>query len=150
MNTLTRNLRHPWRHLPIALAFGAGLCLSLPAAANSAALPMARHEGNVTYLSGGIGEAELQAMRAAAARYPLEVEFVKKEARGPAAYLADNRVTVRDDAGKTVLSTKSDGPFLLARMPPGHYTVAATDKTITKERKVDLSAGKHERIVFEW
>jgi hypothetical protein len=147
MKTLTHTSR---RHLPIVLALGAGLALALPAAASNGALPMAKHEGNVTYLSGGIGESEAQAMKAAAAKYPLEVEFVKKEPSGPAAYLAADKVAIRDHAGKTLLQTTSDGPFLLAKLPPGLYTISATNQNVSKERRVDLAAGKHEKVVFEW
>jgi len=150
MNLLYATDRRRWRQLSIALAVGAGLGLSLPAFASRAELPMTKHEGKVTYLSGGIGADEAQAMRSAAPQYPLEVEFIKKEASGPAAYLADDHVTIRDHAGKTVLNTTSGGPYLLAKLPAGWYTVSASNHNISKERRIDVTPDKHERIVFEW
>ena len=138
------------RLLPIALALAAGLGFAVPALASNANLPTAMHEGKVTYLSGGIGESEIAAMKAAAPKYPLEVEFIKKEATGPAAYLAADKLTIRDHAGKTVLSTTSNGPFFLAKLPTGRYTVMATNRNVSRERRIDLAAGGHEKIVFEW
>jgi hypothetical protein len=150
MKRVTHPDRRMWRHLSIALALGAGVGFALPAAASVSQLPMAQHEGKVTYLSGGIGEREAKAMQEAAPKYPLEVEFIKKEPSGPAAYLANDKVAIRDRAGKTVLSTTSTGPFLLAKLPPGRYTVMATNNKASKARKIDLAAGKHEKLVFEW
>lgn len=150
MKTSTHTYPRPWRPLSIALALAAGSGFALPAAAAWTQLPAAKHEGNITYLSGGIGTGEAKAMQAAARKYPLEVEFIKKERGGPAAYLADDKVTIRNAGGKTVLSATSDGPFLLAKLPPGRYTVMASNDKVRKERKVDLASGKHERVIFEW
>jgi hypothetical protein len=150
MKQVTHSDRHTWHRLSLTLALAAGVGFALPAAATVSQLPMARHEGKVTYLSGGIGEREAKAIKEVAPKYPLEVEFIKKEPSGPAAYLAEDKLAIRDHAGKTVLSTTSNGPFLLAKLPPGRYTVMATNDKTSKERRIDLASGKHEKIVFEW
>ena len=42
------------------------------------------------------------------------------------------------------------GPFVLARLPSGKYTVTATDEGRTKTRNVVIAANKPERLTFEW
>ena len=139
-------------HLSAAVALATGLGLVAPAAlaASHSSLPALQHEGKVAFMSGGIGDREAQAMKQAAAEYPLEVEFLKKEANGRAAYLAADEVTIRDHAGKTVLQTTSEGPFLLAKLPPGHYLVTAVNQKVSKQREIDIAKDAHRDVVFEW
>jgi hypothetical protein len=134
-------------HLTVAAAIG---MTAAPAMSAAAALPMVHQQGNVIYLSGGIGEPEAQVMKRAAGKYSLEVEFLQKENTGHPAYLAGDHVAILDHAGKTVLDTTAEGPFLLAKLPPGRYTISATDHGVAKKRAVDVEAGKHRNMVFEW
>jgi energy-converting hydrogenase Eha subunit F len=114
-------------------------------------LPPEQTQGQVTYITGGVGQEEAAAMRMQAPRFPLSLEFIKA-AKPNAEFLSGVNVTIKDQQGKTVLSTISDGPILLARIPPGRYTVTATaqDQVEAKQRNVVLAERKPERIVFEW
>jgi hypothetical protein len=89
-------------------------------------------------------------MQRAALRYPLQLEFVEKEKDGHEAYLAGNRVTIRDGSGTTLVDTVAGGPFLLADLPPGRYIVVASKDGYSESRAVDLKPGEHQRIVFAW
>src|SRR3989442_605745 len=98
------------------------LLMPLPAfAAVPGTLPSEQTQGTETYVSGGIGQDEAQAFEAAAAQYPLALEFAIKHAPR-AEYTADVHVIVTDVKGQHVLDTRSDGPFLLAKLPAGRYT----------------------------
>lgn len=111
-------------------------------------LPPERIQGSVRYLTGGVGPDETAAMRTAEARYPLSLEFIHK-AR-PREYLADVRVTIKNHAGRNALATNSEGPFLLANLPNGRYTVWAEENGKIKVRHVSIRANQHERLTFEW
>src|SRR3989442_14730251 len=111
---------------PISLvATGLMICSLLMAplafAALPSALPPEQTQGAVTYVSGGIGQQEAQAFEAAAAQYPLALEFALKHAPR-AEFTASVHVIVTDVKGQHVLDTRSDGPFLLAKLPAGRYT----------------------------
>lgn len=113
------------------------------------ALPREQMQGAVAYLSGGIGLDESSAIKQAASQYPLELEFVRK-ATGRDEYVSDVKVTIKDHAGKTVLETVSGGPFLLARLPTGQFTVSAERGGEAKQRVVNIRPHGHERVMFEW
>jgi energy-converting hydrogenase Eha subunit F len=81
-------------------------------------LPPEQTQGQVTYITGGVGQEEVAAMRMQGPRFPLSLEFIKA-AKPNAEFLSGVNVTIKDQQGKTVLSTVSDGPILLARIPPG-------------------------------
>lgn len=128
----------------------AGLVVSAPAMSMSMnKLPAEHVQGTVTYRSGGIGHDEAVAMRKEAAHYPLSVEFVK-HAKPTDEFLANISVSIKDAAGKTELSTVSNGPFLLAKLPAGKYTISATDNGLTKTRDVTIAANKSEHVIFDW
>lgn len=112
-------------------------------------LPPQETQGAVTFRSGGVGELEANAMRHAQANYPLSLQFVKRHEPNDQ-FLANIPVTIKDHAGATVLETTSDGPFLLAKLPDGKYTVTATDNGKTLTRNVVVAANKPEHVVFAW
>jgi hypothetical protein len=112
-------------------------------------LPPEHVQGTVVYRSGGIGHDEAAAMRKAEAQYPLSIEFIK-HAKPTDEHLANVSVTIKDEKGTTELSTISDGPILLAKLPPGKYTIAATDRGLTKMHDVVIAAKKPERVIFDW
>lgn len=112
-------------------------------------LPPQESQGAVTYRTGGIGQSEAAAMRQAEKSYPLSLEFAERA--GPKNwFLANVEVTIKDQHGNTALQTFSDGPFLLARLPDGHYTVTATDNGKSETRQITVAAGKPDHLVFVW
>ena len=142
-------MKHP-NSILLAAAASAALVTAGPALANDAAnLPAPSTQGNVTYLTGGIGQDEAQAMRNEAAHYPLSLEFVE-HAQPNDVYLANIDVRIRDANGNTELTTRSDGPFLLAELPPGRYEVTVNDNGRVKTRDATVAANKPQHIVFEW
>jgi hypothetical protein len=127
-----------------------GSMLTLPAGAAPSFSPLPTYaQGEVTYLSGGVGESETSAIRRDAKNYPLELEFVMK-ATPRNEYLSGVKVDIRDAHRKLVLETTSDGPFMLADMPAGKYTVSAENQGKTEIRHVQIAAGEHQRVIFEW
>ena len=126
------------------------LLMSLPAFATpSVPLPPEQTQGAVSYVSGGIGKEEAQAFETAAKQYPLSLEFAVKHAPR-AEYTADVHVMVKDAQGKSVLDTRSDGPFLLAKLPTGHYTVTAEQHGQTLTKAADIATHKPAHLMFLW
>jgi hypothetical protein len=56
-------------------------------------------------------------------------------------YVADVGVAVKDAKGRTVLEDTAEGPFFLAKLPAGQYTVAATYEGRTVTRKLQVGKG---------
>jgi hypothetical protein len=100
-------------------------------------------QGKVTYLTGGIGEEEQAAVREHAGEYNLWITLTRPDG----AYLSKVEVRVENDAGETLLDTTTDGPFLLAKLPPGRYAIRtmAMDRH-TERRTVDVPEQGQSRI----
>jgi len=112
-------------------------------------LPAAQKAGEVTYIIGGIGQTEADAIKHAAKYYPLELEFLLK-AKPKAEYLSNVQVRIKDAHDRMVLNVNADGPYLLAKMPAGKYTISAERNGKVEHRQIEISATDHRRVVFEW
>ena len=127
-----------------------GMTLALNAIGAPAGYVPATHKlGNVTYITGGVGQTEADAIKHAAKYYPLELEFLLK-AKPKDEYLYAVKVRIKDAHDKMVLNATADGPFLLAKMPAGKYTVSAERDGKVENRQIEIAAKEHRRVVFEW
>ncbi len=130
----------------LAASLGAlALAIAWPAAA--AALPAAKSDHGITYVSGGIGHDEAAAMKAAAKDYPLSMVFA---AGKHDEYLSGVRVRLKDKAGNVALNEVADGPIMLVKLPEGRYTIDATRHGKTLQRTVRVPAHGDHQVVFHW
>ena len=111
-------------------------------------LPEPRKAGPVTYITGGQEEHEANAIKRAAQEYPLELVFVEKVGRREKP-LAEMPVRITDDKGKVVFEGQSEGPYFIARLPKGKYTVSTRWDAWSFSREVKIG-GERQRVVFAW
>ena len=134
----------------MAAIFTAGVLLAGAAHAQSeSALPPVQKSGAVEYLSGGIGLDESTAIKSASRHWPLSLVF-SVQAPGKAEFATDVKLEIRDAKGAQVLATTASGPFLLAKLPPGSYSLRASLAGKTLERKVQIKAGGSARVELVW
>jgi hypothetical protein len=111
--------------------------------AQTAPTPVARN--GVTYITGGIGEDEVQAFRAAAATYNMRITLASKSGH----YLSD--VDIKITSGqREVLSVRTEGPFLFVSAQPGRYQIVAQDRTLTETKQVVVPARGGVDVRFYW
>jgi hypothetical protein len=91
----------------------------------------------IEYLSGGVGVNAQDAINARAKDFNLKLVFTLNEGN----YIADVGVALKDARGRTVVEHTVDGPFFLAKLPAGQYTVAATYEGRTLTRKLQVGKG---------
>jgi len=124
----------------------AGL-LATPALAQTTAFTLPENRsGNVSYISGGVGDEERNEIRQREADFNLKLLFSERDG----SYLTGVDVLLLNAKGETVLEAKSAGPFLLARVPAGRYTVKVSAKGQTQQGKLSLGAKGKQQTVFRW
>src|SRR5574337_150805 len=96
----------------------------------------------------GIGEGQSSAMENEAKHWPLTLEFATRD-HAKSDFAANVKVMVKNAKGDTVLDTTSSGPFLLARLDPGRYTVDATFAGKMLQQKVEVGKTPT-RHLFLW
>jgi hypothetical protein len=112
-------------------------------------LPNEKTDGAISYLSGGVGADEITAMKQEQSKYPLTMEFVE-HAKPKDELLANVAVTIKNNDGKVMLQTMSDGPYLFAKVPDGMYVITAEIRGTPQSRVVNVAAQKSEHVLFEW
>jgi hypothetical protein len=115
-----------------------------PAAAADGAANNASNNA-VEVRSGGVSLEEFAALNREAGQHTLKLLLASK---GRGAYLAGVDVTVRDlQTGRVVLQHRTEGPLLLARLPPGRYEVVADYADVRpgaatrQQRNITIGAG---------
>ena len=103
-----------------------------------------RGASNVEFTTGGVGLAARQQLAAQSGQYNLHLEF----AYAPEGeYLSEVQVDISDARGNNVLSTRTDGPWLLAKLPAGSYAVKARYGDVTRTQQVNVGGGKRHLVM---
>lgn len=101
----------------------------------------------IRYTSGGVGESEREELRAMSDRFNLRVMSAMQ---GGGEYLADTQVKIVDSRGEVVLTANSKGPYFLAQIPPGTYTVAVSTADHTQQQSVRIDGPRQSQLNFYW
>ncbi|HXF67284.1 MAG TPA: carboxypeptidase regulatory-like domain-containing protein [Burkholderiales bacterium] len=102
--------------------------------------------GAIAHASGGIGVDEQERLLAREKEFNLKLVFSLVQGN----YVADVAVKIADAKGRSLLEHLAPGPFFLARLPAGQYTVAATYEGRTLTRKVKLAEGRLRTEYLRW
>ena len=78
--------------------------------------------GNVMYVTGGIGDEELEMLKSHDNEF--NVHLLLSASSGE--YISDVLVRVLNEQGQEVLSVPNAGPYLYVKLPPGKYTLEGT------------------------
>lgn len=122
--------------------------MQVPAHAQDA-LPAVQKSGAVEYLTGGVGLDESTAIKSASGQWPLSLVF-SVQADGRAQFASDVKLQIHDAKGALALDVTATGPYLLARLAPGSYSLRATLDGKTLEHKVQVKAGSSAKVELVW
>lgn len=104
-------------------------------------------QGGITYISGGVGIDEGDALRAVRDQYNLHLLFAVD---GKGEYVSDVTVRIADESDRTLLETLSSGPHLFLRVQPGRYRITAAYGGLTMRKTVTVGAGRGAYVSLYW
>ena len=139
--------RRAYAGLVAAIAAAAWMASAVPAQATAA--PRQVTQGDATFVNGGIGQTEADAIRRMAPKWPLQMTFSRRH-QGRDEFVAGVNLRVTGAGGRTVVDVRDGGPLLLLKLPDGHYTVRADYDGQVKTQRVDVAAGHHDAVSFLW
>jgi hypothetical protein len=102
--------------------------------------------GGVSYVSGGIGTDSIDRLNSLAGDFNLKLVF----ALTSGSYVSGVKVSIADEAGKTLLDATSEGPWFLIKLPVGNYQIVATFAGKTENRTIAVAAEKLKTIDLRW
>ena len=93
---------------------------------------VARAPSGVMYVTGGVGSEAVDRLKSMEKDFNLKLVF----ARTSGAYLSDVKLTLVDASGRAFLDITSEGPLLMAKLPPG--TIRSTRRLTVTRRPARL------------
>jgi hypothetical protein len=105
----------------------------------------AQQQGNITFVSGGAGDEDRDALKQVESQYNLRLLFAAKNGD----YLANIAVTLSDTRGRALLDTIADGPIFYAHVPPGRYRLTVSNQGQSQSRDISIGNGAA-RQDFYW
>jgi hypothetical protein len=103
--------------------------------------------GNISYVSGGVGVSDRQALEQVKSKFNLRLLFAYTKS---GEFLADIPVKIVDGAGKSVLDAVSAGPYFYAKLPPGRYRVSADNEGQVQTKSVTVPSSGAASEAFYW
>ena len=122
------------------------LLLSLPSLAEESAI-QPQTQGDVTFVTGGVGIDERNELDATRANYNLSLQF---SVQGSGNYLSDVNIRITDLKGNVFLETVSNGPKLFAKLPSGRYIVTVDLNGETYHKTVSVRGKQNTSLSFTW
>jgi hypothetical protein len=132
------------KKLPLVLILPCVL-FSLTALAEYAPI-QAQTQGDVSFVSGGVGIDERAELQAIQANYNLSLLF--SEQGGD--YLSDVKVHIADASGNVFLDTVSTGPKLYAKLPSGRYIVTVDVEGKVFRKTATVGGKQRTSLSFVW
>jgi len=109
-------------------------------------IPVAHDNHGIAYVTGGVGQDEVAALRGLASRYNMRATFTT----GSGEYLSGVAVQVSRSDGTVVFNATSDGPYLFARLPQGRYRLTASLDGAQRSRELYVPARGDVRFTMVW
>lgn len=127
----------------VLLLFGSG---SLGLTADMPASIREKSYNNVPYLSGGVGEEEIDLLRQVDGAYNVKLIFAATAGN----YLSNVHILIEDSQGTKVLEAVSEGPWFYTKLSPGTYNVQAQAEGQTRQQRAQISQQKRTQLQFYW
>lgn len=103
-------------------------------------------DGNISYVSGGIGEDSRERLKAFASAFNLKLLLARKSGE----YLGDVEVVVNDARGRELIKAVAEGPIFMANLPPGSYEIVATSDGVPLRQRASIVKGQTGTLHFRW
>jgi hypothetical protein len=136
-------LQHPYRSYLVGLALAVALSAN---AAWGADMLEAHQQGDVSYISGGIGSDETDAL--ALVKQDYNLHLTSTDATGH--YLSGERIIIRNAADAIVVDVVAQGPLFFASLPHGRYRIESMNGSESKTFKATIKKGVTLRKQFVW
>ena len=108
-------------------------------------LPEVQQSGDITFITGGIGDEERAALEAVKSEYNLHL----MSAHTSGSFEGDTLLTIYDNGNNEILSAHI-GPIFYAKLPAGSYMLVATNGDQMRKQRVSVGANKSANAMFSW
>jgi hypothetical protein len=114
-----------------------------------AQIPDTQYSQGISYITGGVGEGETQAILSEAKQWPLLLEMSQIE-NGRGVWIFGATVNILNDKNQSIFNAQADGPFMLVNLEAGNYSLQASFSGVQQTRSVVIKLGSPQKISLFW
>ncbi len=114
-----------------------------------AQIPDTQYSQGISYISGGVGEEESQAILGEAKQWPLLLELSQLE-NGRGIWIFGASIRIQNAKYQTIFDAQADGPYILINLPLGDYLIEATYQGVVQKKSVSVKSATPQKINIFW
>lgn len=114
-----------------------------------AQIPNTQYSQGVSYISGGVGEEESQAILSEAKQWPILLELSQLE-NGRGVWIFGAKIKILNTQNQVVFDAQADGPYMLINLPVGNYLLEGTYQGMLQKRSVVVKTALPQKINLFW
>ena len=114
-----------------------------------AQIPSTQYSKGISYISGGVGAEESQAILAEAKQWPLLLELSQLE-NGRGVWIFGAKIKIVNSQNQVIFDAQADGPYILINLTAGQYQIEASYQGVSQKRSVSIQASAPQKLAIFW
>lgn len=114
-----------------------------------AQIPDTQYSQGISYISGGVGEEESQAILAEAKQWPLLLELSQLE-NGRGVWIFGAKIKILNSQNQAIFDAQADGPYILINLTAGQYQIEASYQGVSQKKSVNIQASAPQKLAIFW
>ncbi len=112
-------------------------------------IPDTQYSQGVSFITGGVGQEETEAILAEAKQWPITLELSQIE-NGRGVWIFGALIKVLNVKKQIIFDARADGPYMLINLVPGEYVINATYEGVVQTRAISIKADSSQKISLFW
>lgn len=114
-----------------------------------AQIPDTKYSQGISYISGGVGEEESQAILAESKQWPILLELSQLDG-GRGVWIFGAQVKVLNEGNQVIFNAIAEGPYILINLPAGNHLIEASYQGVVQKKTVSINPGGNQKISIFW
>ena len=114
-----------------------------------AQIPDTKYSQGISYITGGVGQNETDAILAEAKEWPVMLELSQIQ-NGRGVWIVGVSIKAMDTKKQLIFDALADGPYMLINFVPGDYVLEADYQGVIQRRVLAVKADSSQKISLFW
>jgi hypothetical protein len=114
-----------------------------------AQIPDTQYSQGISYISGGVGEGESEAILTESKQWPLLLELSQLE-NGRGVWIFGAKIKVLNTKNQVIFDAQADGPYMLINLTAGQYQIEASYQGSTQKKSVLIQGSGPQKLAIFW
>lgn len=114
-----------------------------------AQIPDTQYSQGISYISGGVGEEESQAILTESKQWPLLLELSQLE-NGRGVWIFGAKIKILNTMNQEIFDAQADGPYILINLTAGQYQIEASYQGSIQKKSVLIQGSGLQKLAIFW